>query len=46
MLVFDPRSGRYEADATPGTGQDTLFDYYRELLSGAAAPERGDHAVF
>jgi len=46
MLVFDPASGRYDAAATPATGRHTLFDYYAELVSGAAAPERGDHAVF
>lgn len=46
MLVLDPRTGRYDATATPSTGTDTLFDFYRAVLSGAAAPERGDHAVF
>lgn len=46
MLVLDPQTGRYDATATPSTGTDTLFDFYRAVLSGAAAPERGDHAVF
>jgi divinyl chlorophyllide a 8-vinyl-reductase len=46
MLVLDPASGRYDADATPSTGSDTLFDFYARLISGQAAPERGDHAVF
>ena len=46
MLVLDPQTGRYDATATPSTGSDTLFDFYRAVLSGAAAPERGDHAVF
>jgi divinyl chlorophyllide a 8-vinyl-reductase len=46
MLVLDPRTGRYDAAATPSTGTETLFDYYAALVSGAAAPERGDHAVF
>ncbi len=46
MLVLDPRTGRYDAAATPSTGTQTLFDYYRQVLAGAAAPERGDHAVF
>ena len=46
MLVLDPVSGRYDADATPSTGTATLFDFYRDLLGGATAPERGDHAVF
>jgi divinyl chlorophyllide a 8-vinyl-reductase len=46
MLVLDPSTGRYSAEATPSTGSDTLFDHYRALVSGAALPERGDHAVF
>ena len=46
MLVLDPATGRYDADATPSTGSETLFDFYARLLDGAAAPERGDHAVF
>ncbi|WP_376989368.1 NAD(P)H-binding protein [Bosea sp. R86505] len=46
MLVLDPATGRYDATATPSTGTETLFDFYRAVLGGAAAPERGDHAVF
>jgi divinyl chlorophyllide a 8-vinyl-reductase len=46
MLVLDPASGRYDAAATPSTGTQTLFDCYAALARGAAAPERGDHAVF
>jgi divinyl chlorophyllide a 8-vinyl-reductase len=46
MLVLDPATGRYDAEATPSTGTDTLFDYYDAVLAGAAQPERGDHAVF
>ncbi|WP_439817474.1 NAD(P)H-binding protein [Zavarzinia sp. CC-PAN008] len=46
MLVRDPVSGRYDADATPSTGSQTLLDFYRAVLAGAPAPERGDHAVF
>ncbi len=46
MLVLDPRTGRYDADATPSTGTQTLFDFYRSVLAGAPAPERGDHSVF
>lgn len=46
MLVLDPATGRYDAAATPSTGAQTLFDFYARLVSGAAAPERGDHAVF
>ena len=46
MLVLDPQTGRYDAAATPSTGRETLFDFYAKLVSGAVAPERGDHAVF
>lgn len=46
MLVLDPATGRYDAAATPSTGSQTLFDFYAGVVSGAAAPERGDHAVF
>ncbi len=46
MLVYDPVAGRYDAAATPSTGTETLFDYYADLVRGAVAPERGDHAVF
>jgi divinyl chlorophyllide a 8-vinyl-reductase len=46
MLVLDPATGQYAAAATPSTGSETLFDFYAALVRGAAAPERGDHAVF
>jgi len=46
MLVLDPHTGRYQADATPSAGRETLFDYYARLVRGDAAAERGDHAVF
>ena len=46
MLVLNPASGHYDAEATPSTGKDTLFEYYAQLLSGQRTVERGDHAVF
>jgi divinyl chlorophyllide a 8-vinyl-reductase len=46
MLVWDDAAGRYDADATPSTGHETLFDFYARLVSGQAQIERGDHAVF
>ena len=45
MLVLNPQTGQYDADATPSTGNETLFDFYADLTSGKVAPERGDHAV-
>ena len=46
MLVLDPLTGRYDAEATPESGTDTLFDFYGRVLRGEARVDRGDHAVF
>jgi len=46
MLWLNPDTGRYDAEGTPSTGKDTLFDFYASVIAGAAAPDRGDHAVF
>lgn len=46
MLVLNPATGRYDADATPSTGSDTLWAHYQALLQGHTRHERGDHAVF
>lgn len=46
MLVLDPATGRYSAEATPSFGSETLQDYQARLLRGEATLERGEHAVF
>lgn len=46
MLVLDPVTGRYNAEATPSTGSETLAEFYARLLRGEVALDRGDHAVF
>jgi divinyl chlorophyllide a 8-vinyl-reductase len=49
MLVWDAAAGRYDEDATPSWGHQTLFDHYAALVRGEAGgsdTERGDHAVF
>ena len=46
MLVFDTKANQYDADATPSTGQDTLFEYYAQLIDGSSVVERGEHALF
>ncbi|SIO47942.1 divinylchlorophyllide 8-vinylreductase [Rhodovulum sp. ES.010] len=46
MLVLDPATGRYDADATPEFGTDTLSEHYQKALRGEIADDRGDHAVF
>ncbi len=46
MLMLNPKTGLYDAAATPSTGTQTLFDHYADLLQGRASNERGEHAVF
>ena len=46
MLVWDAQTSRYDADATPSTGTQTLWDCYATLVREGASLERGDHAVF
>jgi divinyl chlorophyllide a 8-vinyl-reductase len=35
MLVLDPATGKYDADATPEFGEDTLRQHYRTMLDMA-----------
>ncbi|MEM9349773.1 MAG: NAD(P)H-binding protein [Pseudomonadota bacterium] len=44
MLVWDGE--KYDADATPEYGSETLADHYRALVKGEAVDDRGAHAVF
>jgi divinyl chlorophyllide a 8-vinyl-reductase len=37
MLVLDPKTGRYDAQLTPSTGTETLFEHYARLVKGAGA---------
>jgi len=46
MLVWDAAAGRYDAEATPETGSDTLFDFYEKLVAGEAEAGLGAHKVF
>ncbi len=46
MLMLDPATGRYDADATPETGTDTLAEFYGRLVRGEETIDRGEHAVF
>ena len=46
MLVWDAEKGRYDADATPEFGQDTLFQHYAEVLSKGQSVDLGAHRVF
>lgn len=46
MLVLDPKTGQYDADATPETGQDRLQDHYAAVLAGQTRIDLRDHAAF
>ncbi len=46
MLVWDDAANRYDAAATPSTGQDTLAEFFAKRLRGEATDDRGEHAVF
>ncbi len=46
MLVWDPVAQRYDADATPSTGTETLGDFQAARLRGDVRDDRGEHAVF
>ena len=46
MLLWDEKSGRYDADATPSTGGDTLWQHYQNLVNSGQSTELGDHSVF
>jgi len=35
MLMLDPETGEYSAEATPEFGEDRLLDHYRELIGPA-----------
>jgi divinyl chlorophyllide a 8-vinyl-reductase len=47
MLVLDDKAGRYDADATPSYGKDTLRSFFQRVVKeGMAGQELGDAAVF
>ena len=46
MLVWDATRQRYDADATPSFGRQTLFDHYDRLIAEGRTVDLGDHAVF
>lgn len=47
MLVLDPETGEYDANATPSYGRDTLEEFFERVLrEGMAGQELGDQAVF
>lgn len=48
MLVWDPKTGQYVADATPSYGNDTLEEFFRKAVQdgGLKGQDLGDAAVF
>jgi divinyl chlorophyllide a 8-vinyl-reductase len=47
MLCWDATAERYDAEATPEFGDDTLQAFYAGLASGEFdMPERGEHSLF
>ncbi len=46
MLVWDAQAGRYDAQATPSHGRQTLAAHYQRLLRGEAQAGLGAHRLF
>ena len=46
MLLWNPATQAYDADATPEFGTDRLEDHYAAMLRGEVADDRGAHAIF
>jgi divinyl chlorophyllide a 8-vinyl-reductase len=46
MLVWDAAAGRYDADATPEFGTETLAAHYARVIAGDVAVDLREHAVF
>ncbi|EKV03087.1 putative nucleoside-diphosphate sugar epimerase [Leptolyngbya sp. PCC 7375] len=46
MLVLNSETGLYDADATPETGSDTLFEYLQRLIDGSETADRVDYDLF
>lgn len=46
MLVFNPDTQQYDANATPSHGTQTLWDAYALWVKGEGVPDRGAHKVF
>ena len=46
MLLLNPDTGLYDAEATPETGTDTLFAYFQRLIDGTDTADRVDYDLF
>ena len=46
MLVWNPTTQKYDADATPNFGAETLQQFHEKLIKGEATVDLGEAAVF
>ncbi|KAI5650679.1 hypothetical protein M9H77_36684 [Catharanthus roseus] len=47
MLIWDPETGKYDADSTPSYGTDTLEEFFKKVLrEGMAGQELGEQTIF
>jgi divinyl chlorophyllide a 8-vinyl-reductase len=46
MLVWDAVRRRYDADATPAAGVDTLRGHYADMIAGNVEMARSEHSIF
>lgn len=46
MLVWRNAIQRYDAEATPSFGRDTLQEFHAKLIAGEASLDLGEHKVF
>ncbi len=46
MLVWNPSTNQYDAEATPSFGSDTLQQFHMKMITGEATADLGEHAVF
>ncbi len=46
MLVWNPTTQKYDADATPSFGSETLKQFHEKLIKGEATVDLGKAAVF
>ncbi len=46
MLLLDPTTGRYDAQATPSWGTQTLAEHYARVIGSGETVDLGEHGVF
>ncbi|KAG6435478.1 hypothetical protein SASPL_100352 [Salvia splendens] len=47
MLIWDPKTGEYDADSTPSYGNDTLEEFFKRVLEkGIDGQELGEQMIF